>query len=100
MSEQAAVGYCDVCTALRAQRDAAHAAGRYGEVGSRERELGVHESLEPAVPVDGCGVCADFAAGRARARAAYDYSVQTDMNVRLRTHLEEEHGVVLRAAPS
>ncbi|MEV3854037.1 hypothetical protein AB0J38_06880 [Streptomyces sp. NPDC050095] len=95
------VGYCDVCTALRAQRDAAHAAGQDGEVGVRERELETHGVPEPAVPVDGCGVCAGFADRRARARAAYDYSEQTDMNVRLRTHLEDEHGVARRqAAPS
>ncbi|MFJ9040535.1 hypothetical protein ACIRF8_28635 [Streptomyces sp. NPDC102406] len=96
MNERAPVGYCDVCAALRAQRDAAHAAGREGEAGVRERELGAHGNLGPAVPVAGCEVCADLAARRARARAAYDYSAQTDMNVRLRAHLEEEHG----AAPS
>ncbi|WP_241827060.1 hypothetical protein [Streptomyces graminilatus] len=34
---------CDVCEALAAQRDAARAAGRTGEVGDCERELMEHD---------------------------------------------------------
>lgn len=41
--------------------------------------------VEPA-PVDGCGRCAELAAGRAVARAAGDLSAVSDANVLIRRH--------------
>lgn len=40
---------------------------------------------EPA-PVDGCGRCAELAAGRTAARAAGDLSAVSDANVLIRRH--------------
>jgi len=45
----------------------------------------------PPVPVPGCRECAELGARRAAARAAFDWSAETDANVLLRSHQRRDH---------
>ncbi|WP_371538190.1 hypothetical protein OG217_25335 [Streptomyces sp. NBC_01023] len=45
----------------------------------------------PPLPVPGCETCADLAEQRDRARARFDGSDETDANVLLRRHQQQEH---------
>ncbi|WP_329409663.1 hypothetical protein OG802_11390 [Streptomyces sp. NBC_00704] len=45
----------------------------------------------PPRPVEDCPECDGLASRRAKARAAHDYSAETDADVLLRAHLRERH---------
>ncbi|QNP71411.1 hypothetical protein IAG44_19550 [Streptomyces roseirectus] len=47
--------------------------------------------MSPPAPVPGCSVCAEFAEQRRAARAAYDGSRETDVNVLMRRHRKQAH---------
>ncbi|MHC5902647.1 hypothetical protein ACVNF4_01825 [Streptomyces sp. S6] len=47
--------------------------------------------LTPPSPVPGCSVCTEFIDQRRAARAAYDGSRETDVNVLMRRHLKQAH---------
>ncbi|MDW4904825.1 hypothetical protein RB628_05560 [Streptomyces sp. ADMS] len=45
------------------------------------------------MPVPGCAECAELGSRRATARAGFDWSVERDANVLLRSHQRRDHGV-------
>lgn len=47
--------------------------------------------MRPPEPVEGCAHCAGLAVQRAVARAEFDGSLETDMNVLLRRHQRADH---------
>ncbi|MFM9445059.1 hypothetical protein [Streptomyces acidiscabies] len=47
--------------------------------------------MTPPTPVAGCSVCAEFIEQRKAARAVYDRSKETDVNVLMRRHQKQAH---------
>jgi len=47
--------------------------------------------MTPPAPVPGCSVCAEFIEQKKAARAVYDGSRETDVNVLMRRHLKQAH---------
>ncbi|MET8982575.1 hypothetical protein ABZX85_44060 [Streptomyces sp. NPDC004539] len=47
--------------------------------------------MTPPTPVVGCSGCAEFVDRRRSARAAHDYSKETDVNVLMRRHQRQAH---------
>ncbi|MFF0740771.1 hypothetical protein ACFYVL_10250 [Streptomyces sp. NPDC004111] len=50
-----------------------------------------YDIARPPEPVPGCARCTDLGVRRAVARAEFDGSAETDMNVLLRRHQRAEH---------
>ncbi|MFE9450486.1 hypothetical protein [Streptomyces sp. NPDC006739] len=50
-----------------------------------------NELSRPPRPVPGCGTCTELAGRREVARAEYDRSAETDVNVMFRQHQRREH---------
>lgn len=75
---------------LAAEVRAANARSRGGAMTAPDLE----ELGRPPVPVADCAQCEALAVRRARARAEFDGSGETDANVLLRQHQRREHGGV------
>jgi hypothetical protein len=58
---------------------------------ANERTWTADDTSRPPLPVRGCTTCAELAARREVARAEYDGSTETDANVLLRRHHNQEH---------
>jgi hypothetical protein len=58
---------------------------------ANERTRTADDTSHPPLPVRGCTTCAELAARREIARAEYDGSTETDANVLLRRHHNQEH---------
>ena len=51
-----------------------------------------YDASRPPDPADDCEPCRELAAQRDTARAVFDHSAVSDINVRMRAHLRQEHG--------
>ncbi|MFF4214338.1 hypothetical protein ACFYZE_34335 [Streptomyces sp. NPDC001796] len=58
---------------------------------ANERARAADDTSRPPLPVQGCATCEELAARREIARAEYDGSTETDANVLLRRHRNQEH---------
>jgi hypothetical protein len=58
---------------------------------ANERARVSDDTSRPPLPVRGCATCEELAARRETARAEYDGSTETDANVLLRRHHNQEH---------
>jgi hypothetical protein len=58
---------------------------------ANERARTADDTSRPPLPVRGCATCAELAARREIARAEDDGSTETDANVLLRRHHNQEH---------
>ncbi|MFI8522277.1 hypothetical protein ACIGEZ_31335 [Streptomyces sp. NPDC085481] len=58
---------------------------------ANERASATYDVSRPPAPVPHCVECGELAGSRAAARARFDWSAETDVNVLLRRHLQSGH---------